>query len=103
MRVYFAFFNTLLVLLTPPALTCATWLQYVGRVSYGVYVFHVAAVYSVSTLMARRLPDFPGKDLMGALVAAGVAVILAGLSYRCIEAPLQRIGRQWSRPTPAPD
>lgn len=60
-------------------------LRYVGKVSYGIYLFHA--------LLPALIPGFPDKGWphFAALTAACVA--LAAISWRCFEGPLNGLKR----------
>jgi peptidoglycan/LPS O-acetylase OafA/YrhL len=72
----------------------ARWLQAVGRVSYGGYVYHMASLGIVSPLIRRLM--VPGASMTAKLMfgavrfacAAPLAVGLAFLSYKLIERPI---------------
>ena len=75
-------------------ITEARWLQAVGRVSYGGYVYHMLVVKLVGEFL--RLVAHPGVSMaakleFGALrfaIAAPLTVGLAMLSYRYVERPI---------------
>ena len=62
-------------------------LVYLGRISYGLYVFHGLAMIWVESSMARFLPP-GGVSLMAEVVLAS---ILAALSYQFLEKPFLRL------------
>jgi peptidoglycan/LPS O-acetylase OafA/YrhL len=74
-------------------------LTYLGRISYGLYVFHwmivTAAVHTARLLVARQLlsPLF-ARSLM-AIAAFGFTVLVASLSYRFFEAPILRYKKRF--------
>lgn len=74
---------TALVLLDPPRLLSWPPLPALGRVSYGVYLWHVPLTYLI-----------PGKPFAA---VAGGATVLAALSWALIERPFMR-NRQARRP-----
>lgn len=63
--------------------------RFVGKVSYGVYLFHV----SVITALKSLLPDAPALVIF--LIALPLSVLFAGLSYRFFEAPLLALGARF--------
>ncbi|QWZ07361.1 acyltransferase [Nocardioides panacis] len=58
-------------------------LRYVGRVSYGWYLWHIPLITLFST------PGMPGVEVPLKLALCGVALAIAALSFRFIEVPLQ--------------
>lgn len=80
------------------------WLQYVGRISYGGYVYHEAGLWLFVTLLPRTLVAGRGAaghvayDVADFLFSAALAIALAALSYRWIERPvMRRAGRTVDR------
>lgn len=68
-------------------------LAWVGRVSYGGYLFHALVVWGLAQVMGLAVRPLPlGQRLAFFGVAWAVTVLLAGLSYRFIEQP---IARRW--------
>jgi peptidoglycan/LPS O-acetylase OafA/YrhL len=77
-------------------------LAYLGLISYGIYLYHFAAV--------RQLHDWIGDSIGGpvelqivihALLAIVAATVLATLSYYVVERPALRLKRLVSPPVPA--
>jgi peptidoglycan/LPS O-acetylase OafA/YrhL len=65
------------------------WMIWLGRVSFGLYVYHKLAIESVPTLFGRTRGYV---HFILCFVSAGVlTVILAALSYRFLEMPFLRI------------
>jgi len=60
-------------------------LIYLGKVSYGLYVFHVAAIRLVQTV----LPSIAGPIVL--ILALALTVAMAALSYRFLESPFLRL------------
>lgn len=69
------------------------WLRYVGRRSYGLYVWHALFLLAGWDL----LPGWPWWAKSVASVA--VTFVAAELSWRLVEAPMLRKGRALRRPT----
>lgn len=70
-------------------------LRELGRVSYCVYLIHVAVAYMVFNLIARTTPylsDF--KSLGITLLCAAITYLAAKLSWIFFEGPLVQIGHQ---------
>ncbi|WP_424215853.1 acyltransferase family protein (plasmid) [Streptomyces sp. BI20] len=70
-----------------PSLLGASWLRWIGRRSYGIYLWHLPAI-ALATPDGRTAADAP----LSALAATAVAVALAALSHRWVEEPLRRHG-----------
>lgn len=79
-------------------------LVYLGKISYGLYVFHAWAIRASWSLAghAQRLlgmKSVPAAALVGLLkgiVALALTVILAHLSYRFLETPFLRIKQRFT-------
>jgi peptidoglycan/LPS O-acetylase OafA/YrhL len=71
------------------------WAIYLGRISYGLYVYHRLAVYVTSKLLIGHLTSFnsPIYLLKGAL-ALGLTVLMAALSYRYFETPFLKMKKR---------
>ena len=68
-------------------------LAWVGRVSYGGYLFHALVVWGLAQALGLAVRPLPlGQRLAFFGVAWAVTVLLAGLSYRLFERP---IARRW--------
>jgi len=77
----------ILSLLGVPKGTIPTWLSYLGRISFGLYVFHELAgdiLYSLHVTL--RLPS-PITMVLQMLLTIGIAA----LSYRFLESPFLRM------------
>lgn len=75
-------------------------LLYVGRISYGVYLWHLAVLgWAESVFLPRRTWDSLSLDM---LIVLTISVLVASLSWVIVEKPfLQLKGR--SAPAPQPD
>ncbi|HEX8364001.1 MAG TPA: acyltransferase [Allosphingosinicella sp.] len=87
------------VLLNPAA-------RWVGRVSYSFYLWHALVMFAVVRLELAILPgELFGRwdQVLRALtfvVSSGIALAVAGLSYRWIERPFIALGRRTGAPAP---
>jgi peptidoglycan/LPS O-acetylase OafA/YrhL len=74
-------------------------LRFLGRYSYGLYVFHHLLVFGLAgqVLNVERIPRVAGSQLPGQLlflvVATGTSIALALLSWHCWEQPFLRLKR----------
>lgn len=69
------------------------WLVWLGKVSFGLYVFHVFAI----ALSQRIDVHGVGGVLIRTAFALGVTVLLASVSYRWLEAPFLRLKSRFDR------
>ncbi len=74
-------------------------LIYLGKISYGLYVFHqffINAVMDPAFLLGSRMPYVFYKHRSVALATAMVATIItASTSYHCLESPFLRLKRRF--------
>ena len=68
-----------------------SWLVYLGRISYGLYVFHLFALALVAKQSVVPL-GFEGRLLFSFLLT----VLLAAVSYRALEQPFLRLKERFS-------
>ena len=73
-----------------------SWLVYLGRISYGLYVFHLLALALVTQLILT--PQLGIKfSFEGRLIAAFLlTVVFAAASYRWLEQPFLKLKRRFS-------
>jgi peptidoglycan/LPS O-acetylase OafA/YrhL len=72
------------------------WLRYLGKISYGLYVFHGIALY----LAVRILGGYahtPRQFLAYWWLGLALTTALAAFSYRFLEAPFLRLKEHFSR------
>jgi peptidoglycan/LPS O-acetylase OafA/YrhL len=72
---------------------------YLGRISYGVYLYHVIVPGLVNALGLARLPGiwrlFEGGSLQGFIAHCAITIALASVSFRYLEMPIRRMaGRE---------
>jgi peptidoglycan/LPS O-acetylase OafA/YrhL len=72
------------------------WSIYLGRISYGLYVFHVFALMVADRLL-ERLPFQHAHLFLKLLISLSLTIALAFLSYRYFETPFLRLKEQFSR------
>lgn len=70
-------------------------LAHLGRISYSVYLAHMAVLFCLAPLVMAHLPDtwYWRNWALGLLAVAAVTIAVAELSYRVIEKPTIRLGR----------
>lgn len=80
-----------------------SWLVYLGKISYGLYVFHLLALVMMSKLISIPIIDIPLNFERRFVLSFVLTVILAALSYRFLEQPFLRLKRRFSRVPSASD
>lgn len=84
--------------LDPPrpvgAALSAAPLRAIGRVSYGLYVWHVITAQVVAATLSRVAPKLPFVGWLGAWLLLLAAV--AAASWRWLESPLLRLKERWA-------
>jgi peptidoglycan/LPS O-acetylase OafA/YrhL len=73
-------------------------LIYLGRISYGLYVFHLLCLTAVRKIVIPRISFEPAivRLLIEDAIALTVTVILAALSYRYFESPFLRLKQRFT-------
>ena len=69
-------------------------LAWLGLVSYSVYLLHPALIEVYTSLPWTRNVNYVPTELILAAVFVAVLLVCCGLTHRCIEAPMQRLGRR---------
>jgi peptidoglycan/LPS O-acetylase OafA/YrhL len=75
-----------------PAGSVPQWLVYLGKISYGLYVFHALAMHLVWSIPPTWHLRAPGIDLVSVFV---ITLMLAALSYRYLERPFLQLKRRF--------
>jgi len=72
-----------------------SWLVYLGRISYGLYIFHLLSL----TLMSKQssLLGIPMNFERRFVLSFVITVILAAASYRWLERPFLRLKNRFAR------
>jgi peptidoglycan/LPS O-acetylase OafA/YrhL len=80
--------------------------EYLGTISYGIYMWHMVAVYGTSELFHAMHLDWQGHLVLYGLAyyatALGFTLLIAVLSYRWFEQPFLRLKDRRYSPAPAP-
>jgi peptidoglycan/LPS O-acetylase OafA/YrhL len=64
-------------------------LVYLGRISYGLYVWHVLALALITRL-------FPKYSFLNALAGLALTILIASISYRWLEEPFLRLKKRFT-------
>ena len=79
--------------LTRPAFS---WLVYLGRISYGLYVVHLLALALVPKILIVNL-GIPVNYELRVVLSFALTVLLAAVSYRWLEQPFLRLKKRFSK------
>lgn len=69
----------------------STALRYLGKISYGLYVFHELAIWISDKLSS--VIHFPGSQFIFAL---GITILLAAISYAVLESPFLKLKERFT-------
>jgi peptidoglycan/LPS O-acetylase OafA/YrhL len=73
------------------------WAIYLGRISYGLYVYHALAAYITSKLLIGHLASFSGPIyLLKGVLVLGLTIVMASISYRYFEAPFLKLKKRYA-------
>jgi peptidoglycan/LPS O-acetylase OafA/YrhL len=79
------------------------WAIYLGRISYGLYVFHGFALYfthvlPIGPLLLKTIPNFHVRAFVNATLTLGLPLaltfVMAVLSYRYLETPFLKMKKR---------
>lgn len=71
------------------------WAIYLGRISFGLYVYHEFAMYITNHFLVRHLTSIASPILLlKASAEFGLTLLLAALSYRYFETPFLKLKRR---------
>ena len=65
-------------------------LRWLGVISYGVYVYHMACMLAIRRIMDGASFDSPAAKLKFAALGLGATIVVAAGSYAVMERPLLR-------------
>ncbi|RPI82832.1 MAG: hypothetical protein EHM42_09040, partial [Planctomycetaceae bacterium] len=79
------------------------WLQYLGRISYSLYLIHFPVSHVVTTLAERSLGTHPSSIASAIALAAALAASIAAahVLYTFVEGPSVRLAARFRRPDPS--
>ncbi|GAB3508289.1 acyltransferase [Spirosoma knui] len=82
-------------------------LQFVGRISYGIYVFHMIVPGYIIPLLLRILNRFGISPTLNywehRLISLGVLLVISSLSWYAFERPINELKRYFAYKKPVPN
>jgi peptidoglycan/LPS O-acetylase OafA/YrhL len=69
------------------------WAQWIGKISYGLYVVHQTIYFLVARAVAAMDVDIPQK--LVALVALCASIVIASISWQVLERPINNCKRKF--------
>lgn len=74
--------------------------QHLGKISYGLYMYHLLCIYVLSMVLSSVNPlKLVGEPLFNVLfyaVSIGSTIVVSNLSYECIEKPFLKLKDKFS-------
>jgi peptidoglycan/LPS O-acetylase OafA/YrhL len=70
--------------------------QYIGAISYGIYLYHMPVPFVYRAIAAKAFPSFHMQPLVFMLFCFGITIGLAALSYRFVETPFLKLKRHFA-------
>ena len=70
-------------------------LQYLGKISYGLYVYHMGAMFVVDSMLTER----PGNHHVlwqHIVMSFGLTIAVASVSYAVLEKPFLKLKRRFA-------
>jgi len=81
--------------------TAPRFLRYLGKISYGLYVFHLLALYCVVKILGTY-PHNLGKFVVYWCTGLAITIAMAAVSYRFLESPFLRLKERLAYVTSRP-
>jgi peptidoglycan/LPS O-acetylase OafA/YrhL len=78
------------------------WMKYLGKISYGLYVYHYAIIYFAARNQDLIALPLWQSQLLTALVSFPLTVLVAALSYRYMERPILNLKDKYFSSTERP-
>lgn len=66
------------------ALSRSSVLQYLGKISYGIYVYHPIVIFGMLNVRDKA-PAFAGKPMVELIIVTVISIVIAHLSYEYFE------------------
>ena len=78
-------------------------LVYLGRISYGIYLYHVPVLFFLYLLASKNGIPIPAKGPLTFVIAGSVTVLVAAASFKWFEAPINGLKARFPyAPNPRP-
>ena len=68
-------------------------LRYLGRISYGIYLYHLPASLFIWKIFAKLGSQVPGVGAKRFIIASTMTVLIAAVSWHFFEGPINRLKR----------
>jgi peptidoglycan/LPS O-acetylase OafA/YrhL len=75
------------------------WLRYLGKISYGMYVYHLALIWFVDRFFEQQIPEGVTHWLKAG-VSLTATILVASLSYHLLERPILNLKERFFRWNP---
>ncbi len=79
------------------------WLRYLGKISYGMYVYHLALIWFAWELFEERAQDGPEYYWLKFAIALSATILVSTLSYYFLERPILNLKERFFAWSKAPD
>jgi len=72
-------------------------LVYLGRISYGLYVFHIGSLYLSDAMFSHMVRNWGGATLLRPAIAFTITILFAVISYELMEKYFLRLKLRFTR------
>lgn len=70
--------------------------QYIGTISYGIYLFHMPVPFVLRTITSKYFPSFEQSPWVFMIACVAITFILAAVSFKFIETPFLKLKRYFA-------
>ncbi len=71
-------------------------LRYLGKVSYGLYVYHELAIFLTNKMLGQLVPGTITRTLIEVALALLITIAISALSYAVLETPFLKLKRRFT-------